>query len=124
MWMTGVWKSTFNGVDVCETWELKKDRMVGSTVWSWGGKQRTEQLSIFYRGDSLIYKIILEDKKPLYFTCEDCENDTLVFINNRNDFPKRLVYVKPSGKKMNVWIDNEEKDPNRITFPFEKAAAK
>jgi hypothetical protein len=122
--MAGAWKSSFNDIEVCETWEVKKGCMIGSTVWSWDGKRRREGLKLFYRGDTLIYKIVLEDKKTLFFVCEDCENDTLVFVNNKNDFPKRLVYVKPSGKKMSVWIDNEEKDPNRISFPFEKIAAK
>lgn len=124
LWMTGVWSSSFNGIDVRETWELKKDHLVGSTVWSWDGKQRREELKLSYQGDSLVYEILMEDKKLLYFTCKDCENDTLVFVNKKNDFPKRLVYVKPSGKSMSVWIDNEEKDPNRISFPFEKVATK
>jgi hypothetical protein len=41
-------------------------------------------------------------------------------LNDKNDFPKRLVYVKPTGKKMTVWMDNESGDPNCMIFPFEK----
>lgn len=97
--------------------------MLGSTVWSWDGKQRTEILQLFYRGDSLMYRVQMEGNKVLHFACLDPESDTLVFVNNKNDFPKRLVYVRPTGKNMSVWIDNEEKDPNRISFPFEKIAS-
>jgi hypothetical protein len=123
-WMSGVWKSSFNDVDVRETWECGNGFMTGSTVWSWDGKQRKEKLRLAYVDDSLVYYIRLEDNKLLKFVCTDAENDTLVFVNNKNDFPKRLVYVRPSGKKMSVWIDNEEKDPNRISFPFEKVVSR
>lgn len=121
--MSGVWKSSFNGIDVRETWKQDRDKMLGSTVWSWDGKQRTEILQLFYRGDSLMYRVQMEGNKVLHFACLDPESDTLVFVNNKNDFPKRLVYVRPTGKNMSVWIDNEEKDPNRISFPFEKIAS-
>jgi hypothetical protein len=124
VWMSGVWESTFNDIDVRETWKCKNGFMSGSTEWSWDGKHRKETLRLAYIGDSLIYQVRLEDGKILKFVCTDAENDTLVFVNNKNDFPKRLVYVRPSGKKMSVWIDNEEKDPNRISFPFEKIAAR
>lgn len=121
LWMTGVWKSSFDGIDVRETWELKGKRMIGTTVWSWDGKQRTEKLRLYYENDSLTYDQKLEDGRYLKFICQDAANDTLVFVNNHNPFPKRLIYVKPKkGTKMSVWIDNEEKDPNRISFPFKK----
>jgi hypothetical protein len=120
VWMTGVWKSSFDGIDVRETWVLKGKKMIGSTVWSWDGKQRTEKLRLYYENDSLTYDQKLEDGRYLKFVCRDAANDTLVFVNNKNHFPKRLIYVKPKSKYMTVWIDNEEKDPNRISFPFKK----
>jgi hypothetical protein len=121
--MCGTWKSSFNGIDVKETWRLEQNKMMGSTVWSWDGKQRKETLQLYYERDTLFYRIRMEGNKILYFKCEDPSNDTLVFVNHRNDFPKRLVYVRPTGRNMDVWIDNEESDPNRISFPFEKIAS-
>lgn len=119
-WMCGTWKSSFNGIDVRETWRSEQDKMIGSTVWSWDGKQRKETLQLYYEQDTLYYRIRMEGNKILYFKCEDPFGDTLIFVNHRNDFPKRLVYVRSTQQNMNVWIDNEEKDPNRISFPFEK----
>lgn len=118
-WMCGSWQSSFNGIDVREDWKMRSDRMEGVTIWSWDGKQRKETLTLQYSGDSLLYTIQMDSNK-LCFVCENPFNDTLIFVNYKNDFPKRLVYVKPKGPRMSVWIDNEEKDPNRISFPFEK----
>ena len=118
--MNGTWESTFNKINVRETWELKGKKMVGSTVWSFEGKKRVDAISISFNKDTLEYFASFENEKPICFKCFNTESDTLVFINKLNDFPKRIVYVRPNGKNMRVWIDNEENDPNRINFPFEK----
>jgi len=118
--MVGRWKSSFDGMAIRETWQQSGDHFKGSTVWLWDGKSRKETLTLFYnREDQLIYRVKME-KKTLDFVCEDPTKDTVVFVNPKNDFPKRLVYVHPKGRKMTVWIDNEPNDPNRMTFPFEK----
>ena len=118
--MAGCWKSSFDGIAIKETWKKSGNHYTGSTVWSWDGKQRTEHLTLFYNDkDQLIYRVKME-KKTLDFVCQDPGEDTVVFVNPKNDFPKRLIYVEPKGTKMTVWIDNEPNDPNRMTFPFEK----
>ena len=99
---------------------IKRQKKVGSTVWSFDGKQRVDACSISFNKDTLEYAVIFKNKKPVYYKCSNPENDTLIFINSKIDFPKRIVYVHPKGKNMRVWIDNEENDPNRIYFPFEK----
>jgi len=118
--MNGKWESTFNNINICETWQLKGEKMVGTTVWSFEGKKRVDSVSLSFNKDTLEYFTAFENEKPICFKCVHPENDTLVFINNENNFPKRIIYVRPIGKNMRVWIDNEENDPNRIYFPFKK----
>jgi hypothetical protein len=121
-WFVGSWKSEFDGIGIEETWQKSGGKLVGKTVWHtpWDNNNRTEILTLYYQDDSLIYRLKTEHKKTLEFVCQDPSNDTLVFVNNKNDFPKRLVYVKPTGTRMSVWIDNEPGDPNQIQFPFKK----
>lgn len=120
-WLIGSWHSTFDGIDIRETWQQDEDKLVGTTVWSWDNKQRREIITLHYNDENkLIYRQITEHKKNLEYVCENPLADTLVFVNNKVDFPRRLNYVKSSIKKMNVWIDNEQNDPNRVSFPFTK----
>lgn len=121
-WISGKWKSNFDGIDIVETWQEDGEKLIGSTVWSWDNKQRREIITLYYNSKrQLVYRMNTEHKSNLEFICQNPLEDTLVFINNKNDFPKRLVYVKPKSKKMDVWIDNEQDDPNRISFSFDKS---
>lgn len=119
-WMCGKWKSQLDEIEITENWKCANGCMSGSTIWAGDGKTKVEKLRLFFRDHTLCYEVRLNQDRPVIFKCIDPKSDTLIFVNNQNDFPKRLVYVKPKGYKMDVWIDNNEKDPNRISFPFEK----
>ncbi len=118
-WMIGKWSSSYDGIAIQESWFEKDGIIQGETVWKFDDKTRIETLKMYYRNDSLVYRVKMP-KKVLEFVCLDPKNDTLVFINNANDFPKRINYVKPTTRLMTVWIDNFSKDPNKMSFPFKK----
>lgn len=78
-----------------------------------------ERGKLFHDGHCLVYHIKTA-KKNMQFRCENWLNDTLLFVNNSNDFPKQIIYVQPKGSSMSVWVNNFEEDPNEMRFPFKK----
>ena len=119
-WITGEWTSSFNGIAIRETWTAENDHLTGTTTWSWGKQRKVDRLKMYIdQKNRLIYQI-REPKATTSYVCDDPNNDTLIFVNNKANFPKRLIYLRPHGSKMKVWIDNEPNDPNQIVFPFKK----
>lgn len=118
--LNGTWKSSFNDIQIIEKWSKKGNSLVGTTIWELDSNRRVDHLRIALQEDTLIYSLKMDGKTAIHFRCTEPFSDTLVFINESNDFPKRIVYIQPKGKKMKAWIDSNEEDPNRITFTFEK----
>ena len=120
LWMKGEWKTSLNGITIKEKWSHKGDSLVGITSWTKGKNKRIDRLVIRFQHDTLIYLLQMDKNPPICFQCTDLSKDTLAFLNKHNDFPKRIVYVRPTGKSMRAWVDNGVGDPNRIDYPFEK----
>lgn len=119
-WLLGPWQARYEGIDIKETWYSKNDRLVGKTIWTLDHHQRFEKLTIFQNKDKkLVYRVEMEGKS-LDFICKESGKDSLIFVNETNDFPKRLVYVKPVSNSMKVYIDNSPTDPNRMSFHFRR----
>lgn len=119
-WLKGEWKSSLNGISIKEKWVQKGDSLVGVTSWTKGKNKRIDRLVIRFQHDTLIYQLSMDQKPAICFYCTKLSKDTLAFVNKQNDFPKRIVYVRPTGKTMHTWVDNGAGDPNRINYPFEK----
>jgi len=118
-WFLGKWKAEFNGISVVETWEKHDEMYTGTTVWDDHGLQSVEKLKLYFDDDKLVYQININDTDTK-FICSNLDNDTLIFINNKNDYPKRIIYTRPIKKEMKVWIDNFQNDSHTSTFYFEK----
>lgn len=123
-WLKGEWKTTLNGITIKEKWVQKGDSLVGVISWTNEQNRRIDHSVILLQHDTLVFKLISGKKTPICFHCTDLTKDTLAFVNKRNDFPKRIVYVRPKGKIMRTWVDNGAGDPNRINYPFEKIASR
>lgn len=119
-WLKGEWKTTLNGITIKEKWVQKGDSLVGLMSWTNDQNKRVDHSVILLQHDTLVFKLKPDKKDPICFYCTDLTKDTLAFVNKRNDFPKRIVYVRPKGKTMRTWVDNGAGDPNRINYPFEK----
>lgn len=120
-WILGPWHAKYEGIDINETWYSKNDRLVGKTVWTLDHHKRYEKLTLFQNNArKLVYRVEMEGK-AIDFICKDPGKDSLIFINEENDFPKRLVYVKPVSNCMKVYIDNSPTDPNRMSFDFHRS---
>ncbi len=116
-WLLGEWKTRYNNFAIKETWKESGDGYVATTIWNDDGKKMLEKVVLFYKDKSLVYRVETK-RKTVEFTCDKPHDDTLVFINQQNDYPKRIVYVKPKGDNMTVWIDKYENDPEAEYFPF------
>src|SRR6218665_2432535 len=108
-WFIGKWKAEFNGISVIETWENHDGYYSGTTVWDDHGLQSKERIKLYFEEGKLVYQLKI-DKTNTKFICDNVDNDTLIFINNKNDYPKRIVYTRPINKEMKVWIDNFQND--------------
>lgn len=117
--MIGKWHTSYDGFEIEESWYPSKNGLIGKTIWKDGEDIQQENLQIYIKKNQLVYHIKM-DNKELKFVCSSIKRDTLVFINNANDFPKRIVYVKPDKESMSVWIENFPNDPNQMNFPFKK----
>ena len=118
-WVLGSWKTEFNGFKITESWSKKDNCYIATTIWDDHGLKNAEAVKLFYKGKQLIYQVSINDKRT-DFVCDKYNDDTLIFLNNANDYPKRIVYTRPTGKMMKVWVDNFPKDPNTSYFNFEK----
>ncbi|ASS48896.1 MAG: hypothetical protein A3D31_05835 [Candidatus Fluviicola riflensis] len=122
-WLKGEWKTSLNGITIKEKWIQQGDSLVGVISWANDQNKRVDHSVICFQHDTLVFKLITGKKEPIYFRCTDASKDTLAFVNKHNDFPKRIVYVRPTGKTMRTWVDNGAGDPNRINYPFEKISS-
>jgi hypothetical protein len=118
-WMVGTWETKVDGVRVTEKWTNNSAYFQGETSTHFKDNVQLEKIKLTFENDSLCYNISIKNKKCC-FKCPNPFEDTLVFVNLKNDFPKRLVYIKPVKNTMTVWIDNFEGDPNRIVYAFKK----
>lgn len=118
-WLLGKWEANVNGIRVVETWNLKNNHFNAETRTFYEQNPQLEKVLLELNDDSLYYNISINNRKTC-FVCGTPLNDTLIFVNNLNEFPKRIVYTKPENDKMKVWIDNFQGDPNRIDYWFQK----
>jgi Domain of unknown function (DUF6265) len=119
LWLLGKWKTSYDGFLITEDWYQNKNGLSAVTVWHDKKSKDYEHINLFLDQKHLIYRIKTKTKK-MDFVCSDIYNDTLIFINNDNEFPKRIIYVEPNGDEMEVWIENYPNDPNEMRFPFKK----
>jgi len=118
-WVLGNWKTEFNGFKITENWSKKNNSFVATTIWDDHGLKNSEAIKLFYKKNLLVYQVTI-NKRQTNFVCDKYNDDTLIFINNANDYPKRIVYTKPSKEIMKVWVDNFPRDPNTSYFNFQK----
>lgn len=118
-WIIGNWQANVNGIRVNENWELNENTLSAQTTTYYDKNPQIERVRLTLTNDTLYYAVSI-DNHNVCFTCGKPYNDTLIFVNNTNEFPKRIIYTKPENDEMKVWIENFEGDPNRIDYPFKK----
>ena len=118
-WLVGKWQAEADEVRIIETWRNNNSFFTAEEVIFFMNDSKKSKIELFHRNDTLFYNLTINNKKSS-FICDHPESDTLIFINKRNLFPKRIGYIKPINNNMTVWSDNFDGDPHRIEYAFKK----
>ena len=102
---------------VHETWKVLDDSTLEGMGRVLAGADTvfTEALRLERRGDQVIYAALPGGEANgtyTLFTCERASGDTLSFVNNANDFPKRIRYARDAQGWQAV-IDEGRPGPQR-----------
>jgi hypothetical protein len=124
--LQGRWEYMDNRTYQIEEWTMTSDKKLKGTGFVLDGNDTTfiEFLSIQEVAGKLTYyarpsEIASPEVVP--FPLEAEGKDKLVFTNERNDFPKRIVYQLQSDSSMQVYIEGPRDGKNtRIVFDFIK----
>ncbi len=114
-WLEGTWASGdsigFSG----EAWtELNDTMLIGEGLFNMPDNTiLIEELNIFISGGSMHYAAIVPDQNEGYeiiFTASYISSDSLVFENPEHDYPKKIIYIRKPGNKLQVMIigDSDE----------------
>lgn len=119
LWMIGNWQTQSDGFTIIENWKLDSDQLKGATSWKKGTVHFEEKSTISATEKGLSLKILI-GKRTIVFKSEAINSDTLVFINAKNDFPKRICYTLLSNDKLIAWIENYPNDPKKKVFSHKR----
>lgn len=119
LWMIGNWQTQSEGFTIVENWKLDSNQLKGATSWKKGTVHFEEKSTISATEKGLSLKILI-GKRTIVFKSEAISSDTLVFINAKNDFPKRICYTLLSKDKLIAWIENYPNDPNKKVFSHKR----
>lgn len=119
LWMIGNWQTQSEGFTIVENWKLDSNQLKGATSWKKGTVHFEEKSTISATEKGLSLKILI-GKRTIVFKSEAFSSDTLVFINAKNDFPKRICYTLLSNDKLIAWIENYPNDPNKKVFSHKR----
>jgi hypothetical protein len=117
--MIGNWQTQSDGFTIIENWKLDNNQLKGATSWIKGTVHFEEKSTISTSKKGLSLKILIR-KRTIVFKSEAINSDTLVFINAKNDFPKRICYTLLSNDKLIAWIENYPNDPKKKVFSHKR----
>lgn len=114
--LIGSWKRT-NDTPGNETFESWNANFQGTGyTFKNGAKTFSEVLEILSKNDSLYLKVSGVNEKPTLFKFISQTDSSFVCENKKNDFPKRITYMK-DGKQLKAIIANDE---FRMDFIFDR----
>lgn len=119
LWMIGNWQAQSDGFTIVENWKLDSNQLKGATSWRKGTVHFEEKSTISATEKGLSLKILI-GKRTIVFKTEAISFDTLVFVNAKNNFPKRICYTLRSTNKLTAWIENYPNDPNKKVFSHKR----
>ena len=119
LWMIGNWQTQSEGFTIVENWKLDSNQLKGATSWKKGTVHFEEKSTISATEKGLSLKILI-GKRTIVFKSEAINSDTLVFINVKNDFPKRICYTLLSNDELIAWIENYPNDPKKKVFSHKR----
>ncbi len=119
-WIIGKWKTELDGTKIIESWQKTGNTLNGQTVWCFPKKKMIEKMKLFSRNGKLVYQVKIENKKVEFVSKKGNTNTEIVFENQKNDSPKRLIYRLISDKRIDAIIEDFPNDPNKTIFIYKR----
>lgn len=114
-WISGNYADTSR--NFFEYWVISGDSQLKGQGYSVKGSDTTfmEELTI-KKADGKWCYIVKMGREETIFHLKGETSDSLVFENEENEFPKRIIYARKEDNKILASIDNPEDPKSRIDF--------
>jgi len=114
-WISGNYADTSK--NFFEYWVISGDSQLKGQGYSVKGSDTTfmEELTI-KKADGKWCYIVKMGSEETIFHLKGETSDSLVFENEENEFPKRIIYARMEDNKILASIDNPEDPKSRIDF--------
>ena len=117
LWLTGQYADT--SIRFFESWSLRNDSILTGSGFQLEGTDTVfmEQLSIEMRDKQWQY-VVKADSSETTFALINAPGDSLVFENRKNEYPKKITYVRRTKGGIDVTIDNPDEAGKKQVFRF------
>lgn len=124
-WLIGKWKRAGKRNTIFEEWEKKDATFVGKSYVDTGTELKiSETLKINQESGETFYSPTVlnqNDGKPVSFKMLGSFENRFIFLNEKHDFPQKIVYRKMGEDSLKVQISGPMNDTwQKIDFNFAK----
>lgn len=112
-WLLGKWVNEEDGMISKEHWSQKNESTYIGMSFRLLRKDTVfaEKMVLQEKDDAVIMTVsTMEGNKevdPVRFKLVSSNNKKFEFENNKNDFPKRIIYTNPKKNKIHAWIEGD-----------------
>lgn len=113
-----MWKS-YQGVLFNESWKYVNDSLFEGAGFSLNGNDTMfyEKLGLVKSGDSVYYQAFLSGKStPVSFVLTKYGENEWVFVNNKNEFPKKIKYLLENDSTLTVTASDMEENKKQLFY--------
>lgn len=109
-WLQGIWIGEKDDAVLTETWKKNGDEFEGLSIVVIGPDTVfSEKMFLQEIDDTITYTVYLkENSDGVAFKLKDFNGKEAVFENKENDFPQRIIYMKPLNDSLYARIEGEQ----------------
>jgi hypothetical protein len=118
LWLEGTWETGDTIGLAAESWEqINSEYMSGEGLFITRDKKSVvEMLNIFIQDGKLVYTALVPGEnngEEIIFIDSNLQADSLVFINTKHDYPKKIVYYRESHQRVQVYLFGINNKPDK-----------
>jgi hypothetical protein len=107
-WISGKWVGKDGESNVIEYWKWNKFRFEGKGFRTLDGDTTTTESLFISNYDGVIgYTALINHERLYSFQKISSQNDSLIFVNNQNDFPKKITYALIQDDVLLIELEGE-----------------
>jgi hypothetical protein len=125
-WLNGTWKSVVKNEISYEIWQKQNDTLMTGRGFTMVNKDTvfSEKLLLVQRGNDIFYIPSVKDQnegKAVEFKFMEFNKGEFNFVNNKHDFPQRIIYKNPQPDFLCARIEGTDNGKfKKIDFNFLK----